>query len=497
MQIEFLESKDGSKTFSADGVFFHSSYSPVKEAQRFVQGCSFPINPKIIFFLEPGLSYCKEQLKEKYPDCLLVCIRFFDYKFDDENQWDSIIRFKELSQPALYFVENFGEEALLSSVFLIWKPAEGLFQKEINLFINEYKKALQNAKTLLVTRQFFEKKWLLNSCNFIKYGKNFIQADIKTQLPILVCASGPSLMPCLDIIKKERSKVFLLCLSSALSVLLTNDIKPDLILTTDGGYWAGQHLKALCKYPDLALAAPCEAFIPKTILKKNPILSLAYDDQSSFICKEIIEAAGLKSMQALRNPTVSGTGLFLAKSLTKNKIFFCGLDLAADKGFQHSQPNELEKNNSLFESRLISKEKRNNSSRFNSSSLEIYRSWFSSLTKDQVENVFRVMENQSNKALGNIKDISCQDFSKLLKQSQLEEKNQTKSFFSLKAESVNKCLQTIINKVPEEKWSHQIFPADYISIQNSSSQEENQAAINRLNKKLEELLNKIRKIADE
>ena len=72
-------------------------------------------------------------------------------------------------------INNFGEEKLLSSTIIITKQAETLFKEQINQIILQYKNALEDSKTLLVTRQFFEKKWLLNSCNFIKYAKTFLK----------------------------------------------------------------------------------------------------------------------------------------------------------------------------------------------------------------------------------------------------------------------------------------------------------------------------------
>ncbi len=237
MQIEFLETKDGSKTFSADGIFYHSSYSPVKEANRFIEGSTFLYTPKIIFLFEPGLNYFSSSLKQKFPQSKIVCIRLFDFSFEDESSWDFVIRYEsKLSQT---LINTFGEESLLSSTLLIWKPAEKFFKTQLESFIQEYKNTLESCKTLLVTRQFFEKKWLLNCCNFIKYAANFSNIEKRTSLPVVVCASGPSLEPCLKLLKASVDKVFIVCLSSATSVLLQNNIIPDIILSTDCGCLAG------------------------------------------------------------------------------------------------------------------------------------------------------------------------------------------------------------------------------------------------------------------
>ncbi len=479
-------------------MFYHSSYSPLKEAQRFVESVQLPYNPKIIFFLEPGLNYCLDFFKEKFPQSKIVCVRFFEETFEDEASWDYLLRYEENKNLSQALIDSFGEEKLLSSTLLIWKPAQSLFGGQINDFIKSYKVCLEACKTLLVTRQFFEKKWLINSCNFILNAQKLICPKITTSLPLVITASGPSLSGSLPIIKKNRNNLFLLCLSSSLSVLIKNDIEPDLILTTDGGYWAGQHLKYLKKHNDIPLALPVEAFVPKEILKNNKLLLLSYNDSSSFISNEIIREAELPSFEALRNPTVSGTGLFLANKLTDNKVYFCGLDLAANKAFQHSQPNELEKNNCLNDFRIKTKEARQSSSRFNSSSLQIYRNWFESLNEKDTARVCRVIPKNSQQALGNIQDIDYQNFEKEINQShKIQNKSIDFETLSIKPRARQKTIGHVIKMLDNEKWTRQIFPADYISMENAGFENDRQEIEKRLKDKILKLSQKIRKIADE
>ncbi len=473
MQLDFLESKDGSKTFSADGLFYHSSYSPLKEARRFIETYNFVNNPKIVFLIEPGFNYFSDCIKEQFKDCKIACIRFFDHHFDDENTWDYVLRYDGTQKLSQVLLNTFGEETLLCSALLVWKPAETLFKEKLGSFINEYKEALQASKTLLVTRQFFEQKWLINSCNFIKYTKRLIKPFDKTTLPVVVCASGPSLLSAVKTIKQFEQKLFI-----------------------DGGFWAGEHLKYLKNNPGIPLAASCEAFVPKKILKDNPVCALQYNDSSSFISSMILKKAGIKSFEALRNPTVSGTGLLFAKSITTNKVFFCGLDLAQSEGFGHSQPNELEKNNELKDSRISTKETRLSRSRYNASSLQIYRDWFCSLDSKDVQNVLRVIDKNKQSALGNIKDIAPEEF-----KNELTGIGETKKVSDYQEQTViettlSDSFMFIIEQLKTDKWMNQIFPADFLSIQNAPETEK-PALQNRLNKKVEKLTARIRKIADE
>lgn len=492
MKIEFSLAKDGNQTFTAEGLFYHSKYSPQKEAERFVESLSQnqDINPQLIFLIEPGLDYCSTQIRKLFSSCKIAAIRLFEHSKIIQGGWDYNISFSDTNPFTHQLVNSFGEEKILASAIYIWPAAKNVFGDLITNILTAYKNAIEESKTLLVTRQFFEKKWLINSCNFVNYAKTIVLPEIKKNLPVVICASGPSLKPCLSVIKENREKIILIGLSSATKVLLQDEIIPDFVLTTDGGYWAGQHLKSLCKY-NVPLAAPAEAFIPKQLLCANKIIPLKYDDESSFISNSILEQSGFNSFEAKRNPTVSGTALFLALSFNPSKVFFCGLDLSASKGQQHTKPNELEINNSLMDNRIKSAQTRLVPSYFGSQSLEIYKNWFTNLENPK-QLIVRVIDDEyKNNELGNIKDCSSRDFSIQL---QDFEKVSNKIKFLEQNNTVNnknKIQDFVLQALSTEKWQKQIFPADYISISND---EKNESLKQRLNTKVDKLINKLERL---
>ncbi|MBO4533020.1 MAG: motility associated factor glycosyltransferase family protein [Treponema sp.] len=496
MNIQFCDTKDGFKTFSLDNVFFHSKYAPLKEAERFVQGITLPYNPKLIFLVEPGLTYCYPFLKDKFPSSKIVIIRLIDYDFPGKEIFDNVIKYDSTRNFKNELLHTFGEEALLSSGIFIWPAAQNVFAEQVHSIIEDYRQTLEECKTLLVTRQFFEKKWLTNCCNFVLNIGKQISLNDKIDAPVVVCASGPSLYPCLEAIKENEDKLFIIALSSALSVLIYNNIKPDLVLSTDGGFWAGEHLKLLAKNSDIPLACPAEAYIPKKILKSNPVLPLEYNDTSSFISTQLLGKAGIPCHKALRNPTVSGTALYFADSITDNKIYFCGLDLHGQPGLQHSKPNEIEKNNCAAETHFANKETRNSRSRFNSASLKIYEEWFAGITDKAIlaKTVRVIDEEYKNNTLGKICEIDSRGFADELKKAAVHDLDK-KSLFSygqaeLSGELKKEVFDLILEQLDSPKWQNQIFPADFVALQNSGNEEIKQ----QLSKKIERLKDKIRKL---
>ncbi|MCR5765116.1 MAG: DUF115 domain-containing protein [Treponema sp.] len=492
MEIIFSDTKDGNQTFSAEGLFYHSKYSPQTEAERFVQSFTLPFSPDIIFLLEPGLDYCSNLITQKFPQAKTAVIRLFDSATIPEGNWDYIISFTDKSLFKQQLLSAFGEEKLLSSAIFVWPAAKNVFKTQVPLVCQTYKEILEECKTLLVTRQFFEKKWLINSYNFAANIQKPVLPQIKEEQSIVICASGPSLVPSIQILKNYRDRFILFCLSSATSILLNNDIIPDLVITTDGGYWAGHHLKQLKAYKNIPVAAPAEALLPKKLLAFNNIIPLEYEDESSFISTGILKLAGIKTLKAVRNPTVSGTALYLALSFKPKNVFFCGLDLCSAEGFAHAQPNELEINNSCFDNKIKSKTGRIASANFNSSSLKIYEEWFCKF--ENPGNIIRRIINNEYKhnELGNIKDIQVKEFENLLDKISectpivfLEQ--------NIKNQDCNSLCEYILNNLKTEKWQKQLFPADFISMKNSLDQNNIDAIKTRLDKKIEQLVLKIRK----
>lgn len=479
--------KNGQKTAQINGFFLHSSYNPQAEAKRFVENITLPFNCKYILITEPALSYTADFFKEKFPEKKIFCIRYTDDFNEYNKNFDDVINFYEHENNLNDFLlDKFGEENIFKIFFLKWEPSAKAFYEIDEKVWTNIKKTLEFAKTLLITRQFFEKKWLLNSVNFINYTKKICTLN-KINKPILIIASGPSLKPLLNFLPKIKDNFFIICLSSAISVLKKYKIEPNLYLSTDGGYWAGQHLKKISTKNDIPIAVSLESFCQKNILEKSKILVLNYEDG---ISSDLINYFKIKNVKATRNGTVSGTALNLALDFSNEEIYFAGLDLAENKNFSHTQPNEIEKNNCLSENRIFSQEKRIYKSKQNSSSLEIYQKWFSKINNKKI---FRIInpENKMN-SLGNIKDISVLEFIQNIKINQT-----TQNFFNdfiFEKIDKNKLKDFILKKLNDQTTLEQIFPLDFISISHSP---DDKILQEKLEEKKQNLISKILSLCDD
>ena len=492
MAFEYFDSKEGVKTVKANGLFLHSSYAPLKEAERFAQSQKAPFEPEYIVITEPALSYCLPYLRKIFPNAKIGAIRYCKEFSAQNSDFDFVFTSNNLNNLKNTLLNYFTEENLFSVFFMSWPASEKAFPEENKLAWTQIKEALDTAKTLLVTRQFFEKKWLINTANFIKYTNNFYTLK-KYNSPVIVAASGPSLKDILPILKNIQSNFIIIALSSAISVLLHNGITPDFCISTDGGYWAGEHLKKLLN-TKLPLALSCEAYCKKEILQNSKIIPLNYSDgMSAELCKN----TNIPFIKASRNGTVSGTALELALNLTASEVYFTGLDLCSQNGFQHTQPNELEINTIITDNKISSKEKRLARASFKNESLKIYEDWFKT-QKLSAGKVFRIISSDLKKNyLGQIKDISPKDFENTAKSYKNKKDFDLEKAAAIsakeKSEILTKLYDLIEQKSQTEEWKKSIFPLDYVALKHNPSNLENKEKLEKENSRLVKKLQKILK----
>lgn len=472
----------------------HSSYDPQKEAERFVQGIQIDYMPEYILITEPALSYTAAALKQPFPNAKLLAVRYSHAFEEKDNLWNKVFYIDK----GIPFFENelfnaLGEEGLLNCLFLSWQPSEKAFEQENKATWTAIKNTVKKSQSVLATRSFFAQRWIKNICTFFMSVQNFCTVTAGTS-PVIIAASGPSLSSSIPFLKKYRKDIFLIAVSSAIEPLLYQGVMPDLFFSTDGGFYARGHLFALERYAgttDIPIALPAEAACPASLLEKRSILPLSYQD---FPESDFFDCLKLPSMHALRNGTVSGTAVQFALSITAGNVYCCGLDMAEAKGFQHTQPNELEIENAIYDGRLKPQTTRLSIAGMPSQSLAIYRNWFSEQGTVFKNRVKRIRSNYTyTNRLGTIEDCLWSNFSE--KKGKMPVVKKEISVNTKKEKSI-KITKLIENICMSESWLHNSFPADFICWKRSSGQKKEQY-YKILNEKNQKMLIKIRKLLHE
>lgn len=473
MDLVFSQAKNNETTFSVDGIYYHSRYNPSAEVEKWINQIECNFIPKVIIVLGCGLPFCIKFIKEKFSTSKILIIQYddkilkkaeseFSKLFDKSVIQISTSNYKCSENLSEFFFENFSEELSNQILFLSWKPAEKIFQSEFNLTINAIQLYLEKSKEIIATRRFFSKKWISNILRFFNFSKNFYQIE-KGNKDILIVASGPSLQNSIKKIIEHRKTFFIICLSSATKVLVNNKIIPDVILTTDGGYWAKKHLQFL-ENLDYRIPIICsvEASLSFNLLKNSPIIPLEYPDYTN---KYFFDKTKLFSVKTNRNGTVSGNALEVAKQLTSSNIYFVGLDLATTNSYQHTQPNILEINDSLFDKKLENKETRISNRNINSTALKTYRNWFENLPKEYTKNVKRLFtKNDLKENLGNIQSTTWENisFTNFTKAQSITKQNQSNKICT------KELLKNIIDNLKNQNNIEQVYKNNFYWINNLS-----------------------------
>ena len=447
-----------------NGIRLHSAYNPQKEAERFVQSLECSFIPKAVLITEPALSYTEPYLRQRFSGTPILAVRYDKNFAKYDKVFDHVFYLEEAQSLAEQLFSYLGEEGLSQTLFLSWKPSEQAYPQKHESAWKNIKEALLKSRDVLGTRTYFAKRWAKNACRFALFSQT-TSIPQKTKGPLVVCASGPSLSSSLPYLKKFRSKMTLIAVSSALQPLVHEGIMPDLVISTDGGYWAKAHLACIERMNlTVPLALPAEAACYTQTLTSKTIVPLAYGDG---ISQSILEECKIASLSAERNGTVSGTACKLALELTDGPVYACGLDLASSKGKVHAEPNENENRDSIKDRRLCPKETRLTPSHFENGSLTLYRTWFKNTSFG--ERLHRLSEKIYTDSLGQVDSLNWETFEKLHTRD-VPKLNFTTHKNSLTKEERKAMLQTIIRKHKDDPaWIKDAFPA--LAIQKERSVE--------------------------
>lgn len=488
MSLEYSKARNLSITCKWNSFFLHSTYNPELESERFVENLKPVFYPENIIIIEPALSYCITPLKKKFPQAKLFCIRFIS----DINPVKQFDRDFFCTENNIDFLENdlfnfFGESGLLNSFFVTWAPSSIAFSELENKVWHMLKKLLTKCKTVLATRQYFANRWIKNQFIFFKNIQQVTKLN-KINTPVLICGSGLSLSNSINQIRELKNKVFIIACSSAIKPLLSHNIIPDLCITTDGGYWAKKHLQCLINLKQKTiLACPAEAAIPLQVFnnKNISINPLSYNDNLDNI---FYEKNNIPHNIGVRNGTVSGTALELALSLTDENIFICGIDLETSKGFVHSQPNELEIQNSLSDNKINPIDNRIFAQGLETPQLELYRNWFVNKSSQINNRVYRVSEKFPFKnPIGKIKDINFNELTGML--NSVTKKEMCFNEISYIKTDTNKTVSYFKSLLNNTEWLENYFPADYLMIKRTDDILIKEAYTKRLKDKVSEIQN--------
>ena len=402
--FDFFNSRKGNLTFSFNNNLIHSSFDPVKEAEKFVkiQLKDIKTAPALFIITNPGLNYIFDTLKTMFQESSFIIIHSSDetyFKASSKYNADIPVWYPSQGSDIYSFLKSVLKEIDLKGLQILnWAPASNAFYEVSSYIEKNLASVIREFNGNINTTNYFGKRYFKNIINnALSLNKTAVFNNISK--PVFITSSGPSLEKSLNLIKNKRNSLFLISLSSSLTFLLENDIIPDLFLTTDPGFYSTYHIKKFHSQ-NIPIAQPMTSYH-----HPSSNCSLFLINQNTMPENIFLNNLNLNLLSIPQNGTVSGTALLLALSLSEYPVFFSGLDFCSTDIKSHCNPDEFSISEIIKSSRffpyICSKYKKYSENysaetgfgtNRTSVQLKTYSTWFNSLKLSR--EVFRINSSE-------------------------------------------------------------------------------------------------------
>ena len=348
--IEPAPSRCGLPSGRYAGVWLHSRYDPLAEAERSVDE-ALSSGAGLLVLLGLGLGYHAQKALERDSRVLVVehdpaflkaCIGVRDLGvLLSDSRLELVLCSDEAALTAALV------EAVPRSIALVANPAfiaaypeiSGGFRKVIEGFQDKDK---INSATLSRFGRLWVRNLARNVAAIVRYPGISLVEGTFAGVPAVVLAAGPSLDAVLDHIEAIRERCILVCVDTALRSVLGRGIEPDFIVVVDPQYWNARHLDR-CISPSSILVS--EAAVWPAVLRTScaaTIFCSSLYPLGRYIEERVGDPKGILGAGG----SVATSAWDFARILGCQPVFMAGLDLAFPGGRTHARA-------SLFEQRAL------------------------------------------------------------------------------------------------------------------------------------------------
>lgn len=224
-------------------IYLYSKYDPQKEVSRWIMNLNINENKKKILIVGMGLGYHVQAIKNKYPqkDIVVWELNHEYYEWFKKSEQYLLLVQQEILSPSSYksvskkdckynqFIEEFSQkecEPIINKPLLELIPNEDLLDLKDFLVNYELRKRSFNIHEDLMILNI--KQNILRDDKGISQWINYYE-----DYPMILVSAGPSLskqLPLLSLLRKQKKKVIIGCVGTAVSPLLLAGIKPDFIM---------------------------------------------------------------------------------------------------------------------------------------------------------------------------------------------------------------------------------------------------------------------------
>jgi len=334
--IELFKSAHGIPTARKGDYTLFSVYDPAKETERFVGLCLKNKKPNLVLVAGDGFGYLAKAAQSILPDAEVLSISYAaDLKgtsfFLPSNCW-----WPGMGQSLTCFLEErlSGRQAFELEI-IEWPACQKAFPQLAKNLKEELSRILRENMHSLIATLAQGRLWLRNALsNFLNLKKPQLTLGLNPKPLIVIAASGPSLCEAFPLLTRLRSKLSLWALPSSAMALRAAGLEPDLVVATDGSFWADSLLHFPFE-PVKRLAMPLTA--SRAVGRRAEEVFVFI--QPNFFEEDLAKKSRLPFFKLPGHGSVAGTALALALATSSVPIVFCGLDCCFRDIQAHIKPH--------------------------------------------------------------------------------------------------------------------------------------------------------------
>ncbi|MEK4244732.1 6-hydroxymethylpterin diphosphokinase MptE-like protein [Psychrobacillus sp. FSL K6-2684] len=220
--------KNGEYTLSVNNINIYSMYNPRKDAEKFIiQAYNKDAEGYVLIGL--GLGYHLEHLVKLCEKKKIIVLPIDKQELEVFNNFSSRKHSIVTDNVELISEGNLSDQFLNFQMLIPFAVMKAIgYDHHLYPYLEDIKiRQMSNNKFCSLMKENFK-----SNIDNKDLSINFLYEQYKGKLAFLISA-GPSLESTVNILGEIQEKAFVLCVGSALNVLLENNIVPDAVIVTD------------------------------------------------------------------------------------------------------------------------------------------------------------------------------------------------------------------------------------------------------------------------
>ena len=412
-----------------------SMYAPIEEAKRLIEQFIKDHNPHIGIFLSIASFYHIEYFLSlnKNNKAIIIekdieIVKLILENIESKYLCNVIIILNEDIETTLAFFNFYMNDTDTKKIVYIRHVRASTIDKEtsdyydsINIYLaNSIKEKLMS----LTSNYYFAPIWSRNILYNMHFNSGYsiktYHNILKKEVPLLLISAGASIDNHIEEIKELSKNHFTIVLSHAFNTLINNNIKPDAVVSTDGGFYSSIHIMNLIKKQnrDIKIFTTHSAYpFPLTDIEDERIFYFSHDESLEKILYNIDDSDDNNNIYFCMEGSVIMPALRIAYMLNPKYILLAGCDFCHIDDKSHSlysnaialdliNSNKLKTFETLKYKRLNDNQKQecyDNVFRSTSSSLMSYKNHFESLVQEIINTVEIFTLTKESAKINNVK----------------------------------------------------------------------------------------------